>query len=75
MTKMSGTFTMTQLLRFSGALKLDPGIEAWMEGHAGQLSEIARHWFEAMRQCGDDVREVLHDGHPTVCVGMRVSRM
>ena len=21
-----------------------------------------------MRQCGDDVREVLHDGHPTACV-------
>lgn len=29
---------------------------------------IARHWFEVMRQCGDEVREVLHDGHPTVCV-------
>jgi hypothetical protein len=22
-----------------------------------------------MRDCGDDVRELLHDGHPTVCVG------
>ena len=21
-----------------------------------------------MRACGDDVREVLHDGHPTACV-------
>ena len=21
-----------------------------------------------MRNCGDDVREVLHDGHPTACV-------
>jgi len=21
-----------------------------------------------MRKCGDDVREVLHDGHPTACV-------
>jgi hypothetical protein len=21
-----------------------------------------------MRTCGDDVREVLHDGHPTACV-------
>jgi hypothetical protein len=26
-------------------------------------------WFEAMRHCGDDVREVLHDGQPTACVG------
>ncbi len=25
-------------------------------------------WFEVMRDCGDDVRELLHDGHPTACV-------
>ena len=30
---------------------------------------IAQHWFEVMRGCGDDVRELLHDGHPTACVG------
>ena len=29
----------------------------------------ALHWFEIMRGCGDDVRELLHDGHPTACVG------
>ena len=22
-----------------------------------------------MRACGDDVRELLHDGHPTACLG------
>jgi hypothetical protein len=22
-----------------------------------------------MRECGPDVRELLHDGHPTACVG------
>jgi hypothetical protein len=22
-----------------------------------------------MRNCGDDVRELLHDGHPTACIG------
>ena len=37
--------------------------------HAGELGAIARRWFEAMRDCGDDVRELLHDGHPTACVG------
>src|SRR5687767_6422805 len=30
---------------------------------------IARPWYERMRGCGDDVRELLHDGHPTACVG------
>ncbi|MDE3117278.1 MAG: DUF1801 domain-containing protein [Pseudomonadota bacterium] len=25
-------------------------------------------WFEAMRDCGGDVREAMHDGCPTACV-------
>jgi hypothetical protein len=29
---------------------------------------LARRWFDAWRACGPDVDEVLHDGHPTVCV-------
>ena len=39
-----------------------------MKAHAGELGQIARRWFEVMRNCGDDVRELLHDGHPTVCI-------
>ena len=39
-----------------------------MHEHAGELGAIAQRWFEVMRDCGDDVREVLHDGHPTACV-------
>ena len=46
----------------------DPAIDTWMEKHSGDLGAIARHWFEVMRKCGDDVRELLHDGHPTACV-------
>jgi hypothetical protein len=34
----------------------------------GELGKIAKHWFEVIRRCGSDVREVLHDGHPTACV-------
>ena len=40
-----------------------------MNEHAGELGTIAGHWFEVMRGGGDDVRELLHDGHPTACVG------
>ena len=40
-----------------------------MDDHSGDLGAIARRWFEVMRDCGDDVRELLHDGHPTACVG------
>ena len=39
-----------------------------MKEHAGELGAVARHWFEVMRQCGGDVRELLHDGHPTACI-------
>jgi hypothetical protein len=59
----------TELLRFNGAVARDPAIDAWMKEHAGELGAIARRWFEAMRKCGDEVREVLHDGHPIACLG------
>jgi hypothetical protein len=39
-----------------------------MEERAGALGSIAQRWFDALRDCGHDVRELLHDGHPTACV-------
>ena len=60
---------MSRLLRFPSAVKEDPAIENWMHEHSGELGTIAQRWFTALRDCGDDVRELLHDGHPTVCVG------
>lgn len=60
---------MSQLLRFSGSVEREPSIEVWMRGHPGALGVIAQRWFEVMRTCGDDVRELLHDGHPTACIG------
>jgi len=60
---------MTQVLRFNGSVKRDPAIDAWMQSHSGALGNIAQRWFDLMRDCGDDVRELLHDGHPTACIG------
>ena len=60
---------MERLFRFPAASRRDPAVEAWFEAHPGELGALARHWFEVMRACGDDVREVLHDGQPTACVG------
>jgi hypothetical protein len=57
------------LLRFSGAVERDPAIEAWMKKQSGELGPIARQWFDVMRQCGDEFRELLHDGCPVACVG------
>ena len=59
----------SQLLRFPSAVERDPAIEGWMRDHSSELGAIAQRWFEAMRECGTDVRELLHDGHPTACVG------
>jgi hypothetical protein len=60
---------MSKLLRFPSSVKRDRAIEAWMHEHSGELGAIAQRWFEVMRGCGDDVQELLHDGHPTACVG------
>src|SRR5690349_24379072 len=65
----SGAGMRTEFLRFDGAVRRDPAIEAWMKAHAGELGAIARQWFEVMRKCGDEVREILHDGCPTACLG------
>jgi hypothetical protein len=54
---------------FDGAVRRDPAIDAWIDERPRELGDIAREWFEVMRGCGPDVRELLHDGHPTACVG------
>jgi hypothetical protein len=59
----------TELLRFDGAQERDPAIDAWMKKHGGELGAIAHEWFEVMRNCGDEVRELLHDGCPAACLG------
>jgi hypothetical protein len=63
------TTMRTDFLRFNGAVERDPAIDTWMKGHAGELGAIAQEWFEVMRKCGDEVRELLHDGCPTACLG------
>jgi hypothetical protein len=59
----------TELFRLDGAMERDPAIDAWMESRQNELGAIAHRWFEAMRQCGDEVRELMHDGSPTACLG------
>lgn len=56
-------------MRFPTSVRRDPAVGRWLQEHADELGLIARQWFEVMRGCGDDVRELLHDGQPTACVG------
>jgi hypothetical protein len=58
-----------ELLRFDGAVERDSAIQAWMKKHAGELGDMAREWFAVMQKCGDEVRELLHDGCPMACLG------
>ena len=60
---------MTELLRLNNTVRRDPRIEDWFFEFADPLRLTTRQWFERMRDCGADVREVLHDGCPVVCVG------
>jgi len=70
------------LFRLSGAVRRAAEVDAWLAGGvrvdreadalfaepADALRTIARTWFEAMRRCGPDVRELLHDGGAVACV-------
>lgn len=60
---------MIRLMLFSEARQRDPAVAAWFGVDRGELGAVAAHWFNLMRDCGSDVRELLHDGHPTACVG------
>ena len=64
-----GSVETTDFLRFDGAVLHDPAIDAWLRDHAGELGDIARQWFDVMRSCGDEVRELMHDGCPVACFG------
>jgi hypothetical protein len=57
------------LFEFPTAVRRDPAVDAWFDGRTGELGAIAIRWFDVMRGCGEDVRELLHDYHPTACVG------
>lgn len=56
------------LFRLTGAARRDPAIDAWFAERSGELSDIARNWFDQMRRCGPDVRERIHDDCPVACV-------
>jgi len=58
-----------ELFRLNGAVERDPAIDAWMKRHPGELGDLAHHWFAVMRNCGDEVRELMHDGCPVACLG------
>src|ERR1700685_116442 len=65
---LRGLVGMKDILRLSGGVKLDPAVDVWLTDGSVKLRSIAKKWFVQMRQCGDDVRELMHDGCPVACV-------
>lgn len=59
---------MTRLMRFPNAVRRDPDVDSWLQAQSNPLGAIARTWFARLRECGPDVRELMHDGHATACV-------
>jgi hypothetical protein len=57
------------IFRLSGASRHDAAVETWLKGEPVELRAIAKKWFTLMRECGDDVLELVHDGCPVACVG------
>lgn len=65
---LHGLSGRADLFRISRGVKRDPTVEAWLVDEPVELRSIAQRWFERMRKCGDDVRELMHDGCPVACV-------
>ena len=59
----------SDLFRIHGAVSRDPAIDAWLATRPAPLAPLAQDWFTALRDCGDEVRESMHDGCPTACLG------
>jgi len=64
-----GFMSSIRLFTLDGARRGDAAVDAWFATPPDALATIARRWFAEMRSCGEDVVELLHDGHPTACVG------
>ena len=64
---LPGLIGREEILRLSGAVKRDAAVDAWLNDLI-ELRSLARKWFVLMRRCGDDVRELMHDGCPVACV-------
>lgn len=56
-------------MRFPSAVKHESAIDRWLRAQREDLRPFVETWFSCMRRCGDDVRELMHDGCPTACVG------
>jgi hypothetical protein len=65
---LRGLSGLNEIFRLSGGVRRDPAVAVWFTDGPVELRAIAQKWFAQIRQCGDDVRELMHDGCPVACV-------
>lgn len=65
---LQGSSAREKIFRLSGAVTRDAAVDIWLNDGLVELRSIAQEWFVRMRQCGEDVRELMHDGCPVACV-------
>lgn len=65
---LGGLIGAKDIFRLSGGVKRDPAVDLWLSDGPVELQAVAQRWFAEMRQCGNDVRELMHDGCPVACV-------
>src|SRR5258708_24451354 len=65
---LRGLSARVDILRLSGAAKRGPAVDTWLIDGPVELRAIAQKWFMHMRQSGEDVRELMHDGCLVACV-------
>jgi len=59
---------MGKLLLYTGKDLQNITWNDWLNTKAEVLRPIAVKWFEEIRNCGNDVQAIFHDGYPIGCV-------
>src|SRR5262249_17904940 len=65
---LHGLSGRVDIFRVNGSKNRDPAVDRWLADDPVELRSIAQKWFMRMRKCGDDVRELMHDGCPVACI-------
>jgi hypothetical protein len=65
---LKGMTGREEVFRVAVGKKRDPAVERWFAGDPAELRTIAAEWFARIRDCGDDVLELVHDGCPIACI-------
>lgn len=59
---------MEKLLLYTGKDLQDLTMDVWLKDKAPALQRLAIKWFNEIKNCGDDVQDIFHDGYPIACV-------